>query len=141
MRFCKFTWKQINGALSESRHQIKEFVLNFIKCEMQANGNSIKTAKASFLSALRKGSLLVYCKALCNRHALGVVTHSNSCTQCFKLSFKTSDGFKRQLFEVSWFLFYQFWRFYSWLKMLPCSEKAFKSVWFSRAYKACAYIS
>lgn len=61
----------------------------------------IKAAKASFPSALHKGSLLVYCKMLCNRHTLGVVTRSNSCTQCFKLSFKTSDGFKRQLSEAS----------------------------------------
>lgn len=42
----------------KSRHQIKEFVLNFIKCEMQANRNFIKAAKTSFRSALCKGSLL-----------------------------------------------------------------------------------
>lgn len=60
--------------------QIKEFVLNFIKCEMQANRNFIKAAKASFPSALCKGALLVNCKALCNSHALGVITCSNSCT-------------------------------------------------------------
>lgn len=45
-----------------------------------------------------------------------VLTDSRSCTQCFKFSFKTSDGFKKQLLESSLFLFLPIFflgRFYS----------------------------